>query len=75
VTGAKGKIRLTGLARSVDEPVLERRENAGTWVKVRQLRPADDGTFGLTLQLDATTAFRLTAGGLSGPALTVRFKA
>jgi stage II sporulation protein D len=75
VTGAKGKIRLAGLARSVDEPVLERRENAGTWVKVRQLRPADDGTFGLTLQLDATTAFRLTAGGLSGPALTVRFKA
>jgi len=75
VTGANGKIRLTGLARSVDEAVLERRAGAGTWVKVRQLRPANDGTFGLTLRLDATTVFRLTAAGLSGPALTVRFKA
>jgi len=75
VTGANGKIRLTGLARSVDEAVLERRAGAGTWVKVRQLRPANDGTFGVTLRLDATTVFRLTAAGLSGPALTVRFKA
>jgi len=55
--------------------VLERRAGAGTWVKVRQLRPANDGTFGVTLRLDATTVFRLTAAGLSGPALTVRFKA
>jgi stage II sporulation protein D len=75
VTEANGKIRLTGLARGVDAAVLERRGDAGTWVKVRQLRPADDGTFVVTLRLDATTAFRLTAEGLSGPALTVRFKA
>ena len=40
-----------------------------------QLRPAADGRFAVALRLDATTAFRLNAGGLTGPALTVRFTA
>jgi stage II sporulation protein D len=74
VTAPKGTVRLTGVARSVDAAVLERRAGAGTWVKVRLLRPADDGTFGVTLRLAETTVFRLTAAGLPGPALTVRFK-
>ena len=72
---ANGTLRLTGLARDIEDVVLERRGGSGMWVKVRQLRPATDGTFAVTLRLDATTAFRLTAGGLAGPALTVRIKA
>ena len=75
VTAAKGKLRLTGVARNVDEVVLERRGEGGSWVRVRPLQPADDGTFAVPLKLDATTVFRLTAGGLSAPPLTVRFKA
>ena len=75
VTAAKGKLLLTGLARNVEGVVLERRGAGGAWSRVRQLEPADDGTFAVSIRLDATTVFRLTADGLSGPALTVRFKA
>ena len=72
---ANAALRLTGLARDIEDVVLERRAGVGTWIKVRQLRPAADGTFAVTLRLDDTTAFRLSAGGLAGPALTVRIKA
>ena len=75
VTAPKGKLLLTGLARNVEGVVLERRGAGGAWARVRQLEPADDGTFAVPIRLDATTVFRLTADGLSGPALTVRFKA
>ncbi len=75
VTEARGKLRLTGLARDADDVVLERREGPSTWVTVKQLQPEGDGSFGVSLRLDATTVFRLTAEGLSGPTLTVRFKA
>ena len=75
VTEPNGKVRLTGLARNVEAVVLERRGSGGAWSKVRQVAPADDGTFAVPIRLDATTVFRLTADGLSGPALTVRFKA
>ena len=69
---AAGALRLTGLARQLDDVVLERRGSSGTWVKVRALRPAADGTFAVKLRLEKTTAFRLSAGGLAGPPLTVR---
>ncbi len=72
---ANAALRLTGLARDIEDVVLERRAGVGTWIKVRQLRPAADGTFAVTLRLVDTTAFRLSAGGLAGPALTVRIKA
>ena len=72
---ANGTLRLTGLARDLDDVVLERRGGPGSWTKVRQLRPAADGTFAVTLHLDATTVLRLSVGGLAGPPLTVRIKA
>jgi stage II sporulation protein D len=72
---AQGRLELTGLARGLDDVVLERRGASGAWIKLRQLRPAADGRFAVALRLDATTAFRLNAGGLTGPALTVRFTA
>ena len=75
VTDPRGKLRLTGLARDADDVVLERRDGPSTWVKVKELRPEGDGSFGVSLRLDATTVFRLTADGLTGPTLTVRFKA
>jgi stage II sporulation protein D len=70
-----GSLRLTGLAKDIEDVVLERRGDTGVWRKVRQLRPAADGTFAVTLRLDATTVFRLSTGGLAGPAVTVRIKA
>ena len=74
-TAPAGKLRLTGLVRNVEAAVLERRGAGGVWAKVKKLEPAGDGTFAVSLRLDATSVFRLTADGLSGPALTVRFKA
>ena len=67
-----GPFRLTGLARQIDDVVLERRGPSGTWVAMRKLRPAADGTFAVKLRLETTTAFRLSVGGLAGPTLTVR---
>ena len=75
VTEAQGKAKLSGVARDVDGVVLERRVDADTWVKVNQVKSGDDGSFEVAVRLDETTAFRLRAGELSGPVLTVRFKA
>ncbi len=73
--GANGALRLTGVARDIDAVVLERRGSGGTWIKVRDVRPAADGTFAVSLRLEATTVFRLSAGDLAGPPLTVRLTA
>jgi stage II sporulation protein D len=71
-TAAVGALRLSGLARQIDDVVLERRGSSGTWVRVQKLRPAPDGTFTVKLRLETTTAFRLAAPGLVSPTLTVR---
>ena len=48
---------------------------AGSWVTVKRLAPAADGTFAVKLRLAATTVYRLAAAGLGGPPLTVRVAA
>ncbi len=68
-------LRLTGIARDVAGATLERRTPAGTWATVKRLSPAADGSFAVTLRPGETTTYRLSAGGFSGPPLTVRVAA
>jgi SpoIID/LytB domain protein len=70
-----GVVRLTGLARDVTDAVLERRTEAGDWVQVARVAPTSDGAFALRVRVAATTSFRLSAGEVAGPALTVRIPA
>lgn len=70
-----GAVRLTGLARDVSDVVLERRTDAGDWVQVARVAPTSDGSFALRLRIAATTSYRLSTGGLAGPAVTVRIAA
>ncbi len=73
--GASPVLQLTGVARQVDDAVLERRTRSGTWVTVKRLSPAADGTFAVRLRVSETTVYRLSADGLGGPPLTVRVAA
>jgi len=75
VTPDAGVVRITGAARGVDDAVLQRRSDAGGWVQVARIAPTADGTFALRVRVAATTAFRLSAGGVAGPALTLRIAA
>jgi len=70
-----GVVRLTGLARDVTDAVLERKTEAGDWVQVARVAPTADGAFALRVRVAATTPFRLSAGGVAGPALVVRIAA
>lgn len=72
---AAGSVRLTGVARAVASPVIQQRDASGGWVTVKRLTPAPDGAFAVKLKLAATTVYRLAAGGLGGPPLTVRIAA
>jgi len=70
-----GAVRLTGLAREVSDVVLERRTGPGAWAQVARVAPTADGTFVLRVRIAATTSYRLSAGGVAGPAVTVRVAA
>jgi hypothetical protein len=75
VTPKGGVVRLTGLARDVADVVLQRRSETGGWAQVARIAPTTDGTFALRVRVATTTSFRLTAGGVAGPALTLRIAA
>jgi stage II sporulation protein D len=64
-------VQLGGLARDVDDPVLEKLDANGTWVRSARLAPAPDGTFTVTVRPRRTSTYRLSAVGLPGPALTL----
>ena len=72
---SSGVVRLTGVVRDLSGVVLEQRSPAGTWVTVRRLAPAADGSFVVKLRPVATTVYRLSADGLGSPPLTVRVAA
>jgi len=66
------KVLLAGVARDVDAPTLERLDQSGLWepvVKSFAVRP--DGSFAVVVRPKQTTTYRLSASGLSGPALTI----
>ncbi len=73
--GASPVVQLTGVAREVESPAIERRTTDGSWVTAKRLAPAADGTFSIKLRMSGTTVYRLTADGVSGPPLTVRVTA
>lgn len=64
-------VRLSGIARDVDDAVLEKLGANGTWVRSARLAPAVDGVFAVTLRPKRTSTYRLSAAGLPGPALTL----
>ena len=70
-----GVVRLTGVVRDLTGVVLEQRSAPGTWVTVKRLAPAADGSFVVTLRPVTTTVYRLAADGLGGAPLTVRVAA
>ena len=73
---AKGKpVALTGVARALTGVVLERRGPGGTWSAIEQLTPSPNGAFSVRLRPDRTAVYRLSAGGLAGPVITLRVAA
>jgi hypothetical protein len=72
---AGGVLRLTGVARDIADVELEQRGSSGAWVTVKRLAPSANGTFAIKLKITATTVYRLAAGGLAGPSVTVRVTA
>jgi stage II sporulation protein D len=74
-TSPPGVVRLTGLARDVSDVVLERRTRAGDWAQVARVAPTTDGVFALRVRTAVTTAYRLSAGDVAGPAVTIRIAA
>jgi peptidoglycan hydrolase-like amidase len=65
-------VRLSGVARDVAGAQLERRGHDGRWLKVAAVRPDANGSFSIEVRPQATTGFRLAAGGIAGPSILVR---
>lgn len=63
-------VQLAGLARDVEEPMLERLTE-GTWERVVRLRTREDGSFAAVVRPRVSTRYRLSGSGLAGPAVTV----
>jgi hypothetical protein len=69
---AAGKpVVVSGLARDVEAPLLEKLTGAGAWVPSVKVAPREDGSFAVTVRPRSTATYRLTADGQVGPALTV----
>jgi stage II sporulation protein D len=66
------EVELTGVAREVDVPVLERRQPQGGWSRVRKLVVQSDGTFSVAVRPLRSGRYRLTADGFSSQPLSVR---
>ena len=62
---------VSGLARDVQAPLLEKLAANGTWVPSIKVAPDGDGTFAVTVRPKITATYRLTADGQAGPALTI----
>jgi stage II sporulation protein D len=71
VAKAGAAVVVSGLARDVTAPVLEKLGSAGTWLPSAKVAPAADGTFAVTVRPKSTATYRLTADGQAGPALTI----
>jgi stage II sporulation protein D len=76
--GTKGKasgsagIALSGVARGLERPVLERRRPGEEWEPARRLSVAADGSFSVVVTPKETVRFRLVAGGYASAPVTVR---
>jgi stage II sporulation protein D len=70
-TVAGEPVALEGVARDVDAPALERQAPDGAWRRVRPIAPKPDGSFRVVVRPQQTTVYRLVAGDIAGPAVTV----
>jgi stage II sporulation protein D len=70
-TAAGTPVVVSGLARDVDAPMLEKLGATGAWLPSVKVVPAEDGSFDVTVRPQATATYRLTAEGQVGPALTI----
>lgn len=64
-------VQVSGIARDVEDVVLEKLGATGTWARSARLAPAADGTFVVTVRPRWTSTYRLSAAGLPGPAVTL----
>ena len=64
-------VQLGGIARDVEDAVLEKLGANGAWARSARLTPGPDGTFTVTVRPRRTSTYRLSAVGLPGPALTL----
>ena len=64
-------VAITGMARDVTMPLLEKLGATGVWLPSVNLKPAIDGTFVATVRPKLTTTYRLVADGVVGPALAI----
>lgn len=62
---------ISGVARDVAAPLLERLGVTGSWLPAVNLKPGIDGAFVATVRPKLTTTYRLVADGVVGPALTI----
>ena len=71
-TSAGAAVRLTGVARDAQTPLLEVLAPDGIWKPLgRRLRVTATGTFAVVVHPVQTTTYRLSASGLAGPSLTI----
>ena len=70
-TAAGTPVVVSGLARDVESPLLEKLTATGAWLPSVKVAPAEDGSFAVTVRPKATATYRLTAEGQVGPALTI----
>ncbi len=64
-------VTLTGKVRGVKGAVLEQSTGGNVWSAGPALAPAPDGTFTVSVTLQQTTQFRLSAPGVKGQPLSV----
>ena len=62
---------VSGLARDVRAPLLQKLGANGAWLPAVKVSPDVDGVFAVTVRPKATATYRLTADGQAGPALTI----
>jgi stage II sporulation protein D len=70
-TAAGAPVVVSGLARDVQAPLLEKLGANGAWLPSVRVAPTADGSFAVTVQPLATATYRLTAEGQVGPAVTI----
>jgi stage II sporulation protein D len=69
---AGDRTALTGIARDLERPVLERLLPGGAWERVRRVAVRGDGTFTAMVRPDVSVRYRLSAEGFSTRAVSVR---
>ncbi len=74
-TAPGASVVISGVARDVVAPMLQKLGARGTWLPTARLKPDADGTFATTVRPKLTTTYRLVADGVVGPALTASVSA